>query len=181
MNTFVIDVDNLTVNPADAQQEADGKAMFHNPEELAAMAAEWPMARLVAIWNNLPGVVPVNRFTDRQTAVRRIWNAVQAPTDSQAHSDGSVKGNRNRAAGSKRTRRRSSNKPAARPDSKKATVIELLRQPKGATLKEIMQATGWQAHSVRGFISGALVKKAQLKVTSSKRSDGERVYQVSRG
>jgi hypothetical protein len=180
MSNFVIDIDNLTVNPADAQQEADGKAMFHNPEELAAMAAEWPMARLVAIWNNLPGVVPVNRFTDRPTAVRRIWNAVQVPTDSQAHSDGSVIGNRNRAAGSKRTRRRSS-KPVARPDSKKAAVIELLRQPKGATLKEIMNITGWQPHSVRGFISGALVKKAQLEVTSSKRSDGERVYHVSRG
>jgi hypothetical protein len=59
--------------------------------------------------------------------------------------------------------------------------MEMLRQPKGATLKEIMHATGWQAHSVRGFISGSLVKRAELKVSSSRRSDGERVYRVSRG
>ena len=144
------------------------------------MTAEWPVARLVAIWNNIPGVVPVNRFTNRQTAVRRIWNAVRAPSDGDAHADRSPHRSLSRAAGLERTRRRPS-KPVARPDSKKAAVIELLRQPKGATLKEIMNITGWQPHSVRGFISGALVKKAQLKVTSSKRSDGERVYHLSRG
>jgi len=44
------------------------------------------------------------------------------------------------------------------------------------TLAEIMKATGWQAHSVRGFISGALGKKMGLTVESTKREDGERVY-----
>jgi hypothetical protein len=50
-----------------------------------------------------------------------------------------------------------------------------MRQPKGGTLKAIMRATGWQAHSVRGFISGQLVKKMGLGVGSFAR-DGERVY-----
>ena len=180
MSTFVIDAENLTVNLADTEHGAGGQARFHDLEGLAAMAADWPMARLVAIWNNLPGVVPVNRFTDRQTAMRRIWNAVQPPTDTDAHANRSLPGKPNRAVGSKR-RGRSPSNPVARPESKKAAVIELLRQPKGASLQEIMNITGWQPHSVRGFISGALVKKAQLKVTSSKRSESERVYHLSRG
>jgi len=68
-----------------------------------------------------------------------------------------------------------------RPGSKTAAVLALLRRAKGATLTEIMQATSWQPHSVRGFISGTLGKKMQLTVTSTKREDGARVYSVARG
>ena len=63
--------------------------------------------------------------------------------------------------------------------SKKAIVLDLLRRPKGATLAEIMAATDWQAHSVRGFISGALGKKMGLTVASERREDGERVYSIA--
>jgi hypothetical protein len=52
------------------------------------------------------------------------------------------------------------------------------KRPDGATLKEIMKATGWQAHSVRGFISGTLAKKLGLSVKSAKRQDGERIYHL---
>jgi Protein of unknown function (DUF3489) len=62
---------------------------------------------------------------------------------------------------------------------KAATVIALLREPSGGTLKAIMAATGWQSHSVRGFISAQLVKKRKLKVKSFKRN-GERVYKILR-
>ena len=61
--------------------------------------------------------------------------------------------------------------------SKTARVIALLERPKGATLKELMRATGWQTHSVRGLISGQLKKKLKLKVRSFKR-EGERVYSI---
>jgi hypothetical protein len=66
----------------------------------------------------------------------------------------------------------------ARADSKKAAIIEMLRRKDGANLADIMKATGWQAHSVRGFISGALIKKAGLKVESFKREAGERAYAI---
>lgn len=56
--------------------------------------------------------------------------------------------------------------------------IAMLNRKDGATLAAIMKATDWQAHSVRGFISGALIKKAGLKVESFKRQDGERAYAI---
>ena len=63
-----------------------------------------------------------------------------------------------------------------RPGSKTAKVLDLVKRSGGATLKQLMKATGWQAHSVRGFLSGTLGKKMGLKIESSKRNDGERVY-----
>jgi hypothetical protein len=67
-----------------------------------------------------------------------------------------------------------------RPESKAAKVLELICRAKGASLTELMKATGWQSHSVRGFISGTLGKKMGHKVASAKREDGERVYSMSR-
>ena len=66
----------------------------------------------------------------------------------------------------------------ARQGSKTAQVLDLLKRSGGATLKEVMKATGWQAHSVRGFLSGALGKKMGLTVTSIKAEDEERRYSV---
>ena len=63
--------------------------------------------------------------------------------------------------------------------SKKAIVLELLRRKEGATLAEIMAKTGWQAHSVRGFLSGSIGKKLGLKVVSTKREDGVRSYRIA--
>ncbi len=66
----------------------------------------------------------------------------------------------------------------ARPGSKTAKVLDLLKRSGGASLKELRKATGWQAHSVRGFLSGALGKKMGLTVTSTKAEDAERRYSV---
>lgn len=66
----------------------------------------------------------------------------------------------------------------ARDGSKSAKVLDLLKWPDGATLKELMKATGWQAHSVRGFLSGAVGKKMGLTVASTKGEDGERAYSI---
>jgi hypothetical protein len=66
----------------------------------------------------------------------------------------------------------------AREGSKTAQILDLLKRSSGATLAEIMKASGWQAHSVRGFISGTLRKKLGLAVSSTKGEDGERSYSV---
>jgi len=66
----------------------------------------------------------------------------------------------------------------ARDGSKAAKVLELLKRPGGITAKELVKATGWQSHSVRGFLSGTVSKKLGLAVTSTKVVDGERTYSI---
>ena len=66
----------------------------------------------------------------------------------------------------------------ARRGSKTAKVLDLLNRPGGASLKELMKATGWQPHSVRGFLSGTLKKKMALKLESSRREGEERAYRL---
>ena len=65
-----------------------------------------------------------------------------------------------------------------REGTKQATLIAMLRAPDGATIAEIMAATGWQSHTVRGAMSGALKKKLGLEVTSEKVEDRGRVYTI---
>ena len=67
----------------------------------------------------------------------------------------------------------------ARTGTKLALMIEMLRRSEGATVDQIMDATGWQRHSVRGAIAGALKKKLGLAVTSEKVEDRGRVYRVA--
>jgi hypothetical protein len=74
--------------------------------------------------------------------------------------------------------------PAAKPrrareDSKQATVIRMLQRPEGATLDQLVEATGWQKHTVRGCLAGALKKKLGMTLTSAKESGGDRVYRAA--
>ena len=66
-----------------------------------------------------------------------------------------------------------------RDGTKQAMMIELLKRPGGATLAEIVEATGWQAHTVRGAMAGALKKKLGLTVTSEKDEVRGRVYRLN--
>jgi Protein of unknown function (DUF3489) len=69
-------------------------------------------------------------------------------------------------------------KAASESGSKQACVLALLRAPNGATITSIMQATGWQRHSVRGFLAGIVRKRLKLNLTSHK-VDGSRVYRIT--
>ena len=70
--------------------------------------------------------------------------------------------------------------PIQRVGTKQAMLIALLQGPDGATMDTIIAATGWQAHTVRGAMSGALGKKLGLVVTSAKEGEGARVYWINR-
>lgn len=69
-------------------------------------------------------------------------------------------------------------KPSSKSDTKQNIVLTMLRRAKGASIPEIVEATGWQAHSVRGFFAGALKKRLKIDVISEK-VDGERRYFVA--
>jgi hypothetical protein len=75
---------------------------------------------------------------------------------------------------------RADNQSSERPTkpSKQSRVIELLRSPKGATIDTMMKATGWQQHSVRGFLAGVVRKRLKLKL-DSRLVDGKRMYRVA--
>jgi hypothetical protein len=77
-----------------------------------------------------------------------------------------------------RTKPEVAESPVARDGSKTAKILDLLKRPGGASSKELMKATGWLPHSVRGFLSGTVGKKMGLTVTSTKGEDGERTYSV---
>ena len=68
-----------------------------------------------------------------------------------------------------------------RPGSKAALILACLRKSKGATLKELVTATGWQPHSIRGFLSAVVAGKMGLKIKSIKHSSSDRRYSVKTG
>jgi hypothetical protein len=78
----------------------------------------------------------------------------------------------------KKAPKREKSATGARDGSKAAKILDLLKRPGGASSKELMKATGWQPHSVRGFLSGTIGKKMGLTVTSTKGEDGERNYSI---
>lgn len=84
----------------------------------------------------------------------------------------------NKAAKGRKASKSAKEGAVPREGSKTEKVLELLRRPNGATLKQIMKATSWQPHSVRGFLSGTVGKKLRLKVASTKSDDGERSYSI---
>jgi hypothetical protein len=81
MKTFTIENENNNITVYATAKAAEGvldSECFGSEAALATVAAQWPAARLVDIFNSLPGVTPVRKFTDRATAVSRIWKVIQS-------------------------------------------------------------------------------------------------------
>jgi hypothetical protein len=177
--------------------ETPGAQIFSSQAELNSIARSWPASRLVEIYNSFAGVKPVKKFTDRKVATARIWTALQGLVEQPAaeastKAEAAPTARKGATTKAKATKKASPAKIApkaakqakeakpAREGSKKDIVLGLLQRAKGATLAELMEATSWQAHSVRGFISGTLGKKLGLTVNSEKREDGTRVYSIAK-
>jgi hypothetical protein len=186
MATFTIDSDNNIT--AHASLPAGTDESFSNPKELAKLTAEWPASRLVDTWNSFAGVAPfddlkpVKKFTDRKAAVARIWAAVtRLSTDAaQPALDVAPAKAEAKKAPAKAAGRAPAQKSATESRSnKKAEVIAMMKRAKGVTLAEIVKATGWQKHTVRGFVS-ILGSKGGQKIESSKNAAGERCYHIAK-
>ena len=82
MKTFTIEneTNNIMIHPSAEKAAAVPNAeSFGSEATLAELAANWPTARLIEIWNGLPGQIPVKKFKDRTSAISRIWKAIQYP------------------------------------------------------------------------------------------------------
>src|SRR4051794_6857291 len=111
-------------------------ASDHDSRRMGSDWGHWPLKRLVAIWNSLPGVAPVEKFTSRQIALERIWRAVEFPTQARRNATAKV----------------GKAKLHFRDGSKAAQAYALLCRPEGVTMCELQMLTGWQRHTVRGFL-----------------------------
>jgi hypothetical protein len=208
MKTFTIDEqNNITAFGTQEEAAATTTTPFDSfasQKDLAELAAGWPAERLVAIWNSLPGVKPVKSFKTAKVAAGRIWECIQglgevaAPEAKAAKpkSDKKAKGSAQAAKGApakaKSTKKTTAAKSAPkakkaakteesagpREGSKTAQVVAMLQRKNGATLAEIMAKMGWQKHTVRGFMAGAM-KKAGYTVESFKPEGGERTYRIN--
>jgi hypothetical protein len=182
MTTFAIDTDNTITAYLAGEPIPEGQARFASEKELMKLAANWPAERLVEIWNGFAGVPPfgdlkpVKKFTDRKTAVARVWKAIQR-LDAASAPQAAIVAPKTKRPG--KAAKADDAAPTAREGSKKAIVLEMLRRPDGATLADIQSATGWQPHSVRGFLSGALGKNMGLTVESFKTPEGARAYRIA--
>jgi hypothetical protein len=161
---------------------------------------------LVAIWNSLAGVRPVKRFPNHKAAAGQVWARIQglgqsaepkaeplakAKAEPKAKrgargakgAPAKAKSGQEAMAGKNPPQRKKAAKPqgAATPceGSKTAQVVAMLQRKSGATLTEIMQKMGWQKHTVRGFMAGAM-KKAGYAIESFKPEGGERTYRINR-
>ena len=103
-------------------------------------------------------------------------------TTTQAASPKKAKASKKSAKATKRAKAKKVTKATklktTRSGSKAERVLELMKRKEGATLAEIAKATDWQNHSIRGFVSGHVIKKLGLKVESTKSEAGERTYRI---
>jgi hypothetical protein len=208
MKLFSIDADNTITTFAAAEQIPEGQEHFATEKELAATAANWPADRLVQVWNSFAGVAgfgadlkPVKKFTNRKSAVARIFKAIQkldgapeatpeaASAGAPAKAPKAAKSARKAAKAAPATAKASKTTKAAkkpanatlpREFSKKAIVLDMLRAKDGATMAAIAKETGWQNHTIRGFISGTLTKKMGLAIESTKSESGDRTYKIAK-
>src|ERR1700730_2936190 len=149
MRIYIIGNDGITLCRKAPAAVNEGEIAVASNEELHD--ARLSGKRLLALWNALPGVVKRRKVGDRDALIEQLWSAIEMLPDPQSD--------------------------AKRP-SKQDEVIAMLRRPEGATVHEVVSATGWQRHTVRGVFSETLKKKHGLTLASAKEERG-RVYRIA--
>lgn len=119
--------------------------------------------------------VSASENSDEPTAARPGPTALKEATDSAAKSSSGRKRNNKT-----KTRQRAAIKPTSKAASKQDRVLAMLRRNEGTTIAAIMKTTGWQKHSVHGFLAGMVRKKLGLNLQSSE-AGGKRIYRILAG
>ena len=151
MRIYIIGNDGITLSRAAPATVTEGEIAVTSNQELRA--APLSGKRLLALWNALPRVEKRKKVGDRDALIDHLWSAIEALPEPEPEGD------------------------AKRP-SKQDAVIAMLRRPEGSTIDEVVNATGWQRHTVRGVFSGTLKKKLGFTIASTKEERG-RVYRIA--
>jgi len=151
MRVYIIGNDGITLCREAPAAVNEGEIVVGSNEEL--LAARLSGKRLLALWNDLPGVEKQTKVGDRDKLIDQLWSAIEALPDPDQQSD---------------TKR----------SSKQEAVIAMLQRPEGATVDEVASVMGWQRHTVRGLFSGTLKKKLGLSLGSATEERG-RVYRIA--
>ena len=161
--------------PSGATRTTAARSCSGSPRRGSRRSASSPPASLrrrrPATPSNTGSTRAPTRPASRRLARRRPTAPVEAAEEARPAEEGWPPPSRARAP------RRALRK--TRDDTKQAQLIAMLRRKEGATIAQIVAATGWQPHTVRGAFAGALKKKLGLTVTSEKVEGGERVYRIA--
>jgi hypothetical protein len=143
-----------------------GARQFYTPKGWQRIAKDLPLSQLVEVWNHLPGTAKRKRFPSRRVAIGCIWDQLMsyAPVRGKFRSGRSAQ----RKAGGPKSQ------PAI---TRSDQILALLQTDGGASIEQLARATGWQKHSIRGFLSGVIRKKMGINVESST-AGGTRLYQI---
>jgi hypothetical protein len=155
MTAYIISGSEIRVAARRPGKPTKGDIIITSAEDL--VAARLGAKRLIAIWNALPGKKKMTKVVDRAGTIERLWAELQALPGGAVYT-------------------KSAKETPAR-ETKQSAVIALLQRPEGATIDEIAATTGWQRHTVRGAIAGALKKRLGLLVAAAKEERG-RVYRI---
>ncbi len=136
-----------------------------NAETSDKAAAVAEQGAPIAVEKAAPEKAPAKKGTNQKKGAPKAKKAAKAAAPAKN------KASKKAAKGERKT--------GPRAESKGAKILEMIGRAKGATLAEIMKATDWQAHSVRGFISTA-GKKHNVRIESSKNDAGERLYGIAK-
>jgi len=128
-----------------------------------------------------PAAGPVDSPARRADMPAAPWTVTPAPRKGKRKTDiaSTVEGGPTSSPPVRVTASEPSRGTSVAGETKKAVCIALLSRPGGASLQELQAATGWQAHSVRGFLSGAVRGRMGRGVSSEKTAEGERRYRIT--
>ena len=174
-----------SIQPPDAslnrvwRNDDDGRSILLYITEAGLAAGCEPEDADAPDANAGPEAVPFAMLKDTNSAGKPAAGATDAPTAKAGRKGGSRKKGDGAAPKAKgKAKGGAKAAPTPRTGTKQAQLIEMLRAPEGASIDEIVAATGWQPHTVRGAIAGALKKKLGLEVTSEKVEGRGRVYRL---